>query len=86
MINEVDEDGSGTIDFEEFLVMMSKKVKLSDEEEDLKEAFKVFDRNGDGSISAIEFRHVMTNLGEKLTDEEGKQAKMSFLIQYSSEF
>jgi calmodulin len=72
MINEVDEDGSGTIDFEEFLVMMSKKVKLSDEEEDLKEAFKVFDRNGDGSISAIEFRHVMTNLGEKLTDEEGK--------------
>ena len=72
MINEVDEDGSGTSDFEEFLVMMSKKVKLSDEEEDLKEAFKVFDRNGDGSISAIEFRHVMTNLGEKLTDEEGK--------------
>ena len=79
MINEVDEDGSGTIDFEEFLVMMSKKVKLSDEEEDLKEAFKVFDRNGDGSISAIEFRHVMTNLGEKLTDEEGKKTKMSLV-------
>ena len=51
---------------------MSKKSKLTDEEEDLKEAFKVFDRNGDGSISAIEFRNVMTNLGEKLTDEEGK--------------
>lgn len=30
----------------------------------------MFDRNGDGFISASELRHVMTNLGEKLTDEE----------------
>ena len=34
------------------------------------EAFKVFDRDGNGLISAAELRHVMTNLGEKLTDEE----------------
>ena len=34
------------------------------------EAFKVFDRDGNGFISAAELRHVMTNLGEKLTDEE----------------
>ena len=27
MINEVDEDGNGTIEFDEFLVMMSKKVR-----------------------------------------------------------
>lgn len=30
----------------------------------------MFDRNGDGYISAPELRLVMTNLGEKLTDEE----------------
>jgi calmodulin len=30
----------------------------------------VFDKDGNGFISAIELRHVMTNLGEKLTDEE----------------
>merc|ERR1712187_1057217 len=30
----------------------------------------VFDRDGNGFISAAELRHVMTNLGEKLTDEE----------------
>ena len=29
-----------------------------------------FDRDGNGFISAAELRHVMTNLGEKLTDEE----------------
>ena len=31
---------------------------------------KVFDKNGDGYISASELRHVMTTLGEKLTDDE----------------
>lgn len=42
----------------------------SDSEEELREAFKVFDKDGNGFISAAELRHVMTNLGEKLTDEE----------------
>ncbi len=32
--------------------------------------FPVFDKDGNGTISAAELRHVMTNLGEKLTDEE----------------
>jgi calmodulin len=31
---------------------------------------QVFDKDGNGFISAAELRHVMTNLGEKLTDEE----------------
>ena len=70
MINEVDADGSGTIDFPEFLAMMAKKMKDNESEEEIKEAFKVFDKDGNGYISAAELRHVMTNLGEKLTDEE----------------
>ena len=70
MINEVDADGNGTIDFPEFLTMMARKMKDTDSEEELKEAFKVFDKDGNGFISAAELRHVMTNLGEKLTDEE----------------
>ena len=45
-------------------------VEKVDSEKELKEAFRVFDRNGDGSISAKDLRHIMTNLGEKLTDEE----------------
>lgn len=70
MINEVDADGNGTIDFPEFLSLMARKMKDTDTEEELIEAFKVFDRDGNGFISAAELRHVMTNLGEKLTDEE----------------
>ena len=70
MINEVDADGNGTIDFPEFLSLMARKMKDTDTEEELIEAFKVFDRDGNSFISAVELRHVMTNLGEKLTDEE----------------
>ena len=36
----------------------------------LRMPWQVFDKNGDGYISAIELRHVMTTLGERLTDEE----------------
>ncbi|KAG5626773.1 hypothetical protein H5410_011991 [Solanum commersonii] len=70
MINEVDADGNGTIDFPEFLNLMARKKKDTDSEEELKEAFRVFDKDQNGFISAAELRHVMTNLGEKLTDEE----------------
>nr|CAD7424476.1 unnamed protein product [Timema monikensis] len=70
MVNEVDQDGNGTIEFNEFLQMMSKKMKGADGEDELREAFRVFDKNNDGMISSMELRHVMTNLGEKLSDEE----------------
>merc|ERR1712110_425104 len=70
MINEVDADGNGTIDFPEFLSLMARKIKDTGTEEELREAFKVFDRDGNQLISAAELRQVMTTLGEKLTDEE----------------
>lgn len=50
--------------------MMARKMKDTDSEEEIREAFRVFDKDGNGFISAAELRHVMTNLGEKLTDEE----------------
>ncbi|GAA5877691.1 hypothetical protein JCM8547_003799 [Rhodosporidiobolus lusitaniae] len=70
MINEVDADGNGQIDFPEFLTMMARKMKDTDSEDEVREAFKVFDKDGNGFISAAELRHVMTNLGEKLSDNE----------------
>jgi calmodulin len=44
--------------------MMARKMKDTDSEEEIREAFKVFDKDGNGSISAAELRHVMTNVGE----------------------
>lgn len=40
MVNEWDQNGNGTIEFNEFLQMMSKKLQFSDGEDELKEAFK----------------------------------------------
>ena len=62
--------GNGVIEFPEFLTMMAKKVKDTESDEELRMAFQVFDKDQSGKISAAELRHVMTNLGEKLTDEE----------------
>jgi calmodulin len=42
--------GNGTIDFEEFLNMMAKKMKETDSEEELREAFRVFDKDGNGYL------------------------------------
>jgi len=70
MIREVDTNRNGKIDFSEFLSMMSKKMKNMDSDDTLKDAFRVFDKDGNGFITQSELRQVMLNLGEKLTDEE----------------
>ncbi|KAH9754007.1 calmodulin-like protein 11 [Citrus sinensis] len=54
MINEVDLDGNGTIEFLEFLKLMATKMKENEAQEELKEAFKVFDKDQDGYISPNE--------------------------------
>ena len=70
MINEVDANHNGVIDFPEFLSMMTRQMNSDEREEEIWEAFRVFDKDGNGLISAAELRLVMDSLGEKLTDEE----------------
>ena len=53
MIREVDIDGNGEIDFDEFLTMMAKKLKETDLEEDIREAFRVFDNKNTGYIKYL---------------------------------
>ncbi len=70
MINEVDEDGSGTIDFKEFLEMMAKKLNDIDIEAELSDSFRVFDIDGNGMISVTELRYLLTSHGPKISHEE----------------
>lgn len=67
MIAEVDKDNNEKIDFEEFVIMMLKKQEGKDE---LFEAFKAFDKNGDGQISHAELKEVMKSMGQDMSDAE----------------
>lgn len=71
MIGEIDQDGNGCISFNEFLYLMTKNVhEDGDIEEEIREAFRVFDREGHGFITVPDLTTVLTTLGDKLT--EGK--------------
>ena len=72
MVNEVDQDRNGTIDFSEFVTLMTRKMAESTDDPDaeMRDAFKMFDLDQNGTISPAEFGQVMATMGEKLTDQE----------------
>lgn len=55
-----DADAFPLADFAEFITLMARKMHDTDSEEEIREAFKVFDKNNDGHISAAELKHVMS--------------------------
>lgn len=60
----------GEFGFEDFVTVLTFRMRQADLEEDLQKAFKIFDRDGDGYITVKELRYLMTNLGERYTEEE----------------
>jgi calmodulin len=49
---------------------MSKQLSSRDTADEIREAFRVFDKDGNGFISVAELRHIMGNLGDKMPVEE----------------
>lgn len=49
------------------------KNRATDTAEDFIEGLRHFDKDGSGYISSAELRHLLTTLGEKLTDDEVEQ-------------
>ena len=70
MINEIDADGSGTIDFNEFLSLITRKMKDPAVESELMEAFKTFDKDGNGMMATSEFKKIIKDITNKLTDAD----------------
>merc|ERR1719170_2067 len=70
MISDIDKDGSGTIDFNEFLEMMTTKMSEKDSREEILKAFRLFDDDETGFITLKNLRRVAKEIGENMTDEE----------------
>ena len=64
MIVEVDTDGDGFIDLNEFVELNTKGVDFDEAMENLKDAFSVYDMDGNGVISADELHKMMRSLGD----------------------
>uniref|UniRef100_A0A1B6FCE6 EF-hand domain-containing protein n=2 Tax=Cuerna arida TaxID=1464854 RepID=A0A1B6FCE6_9HEMI len=75
MLHEVDIDGDGYFSFEEFVEIVSNMGATAErtadqEEKELRDAFRVFDKHNRGYISASDLRAVLQCLGEDLSEEE----------------
>ena len=60
----------GTIDFNDFLTLMTQKMSEKDSKEEILKAFRLFDDDTTGKISFKNLKRVAKELGENLTDEE----------------
>ena len=81
MVAKIDKDGSGQIEFDEFLDLLAMRfdfdqiVQEEVEDEDpekneLREAFNAFDEDGSGSVSTDELRKMLRKLGKSVTNDE----------------
>ena len=74
ILEEIDEDGSGEIEFEEFCQLCAKFLVEEPDEEtmkaELKEAFRVYDKDGAGFITTGQLREIIAELDPRLTSED----------------
>jgi len=85
LILEVDKDGNGEIDIEEFMLMMYRQVQgvQSNKESDVREAFLIFDTNKEGLITTDTLTAVLSSLGESPTNLGDLEELLSNLVQTS---
>jgi len=80
-IDEMDQNGDGKVDFEEYISIIEKydageNNVVDDTDDDIIKAFKVFDVQNKGYINAGEFKHILKHLGDednRFTDDEIRQ-------------
>lgn len=73
IISEVDADGSGEIEFEEFTTLAARFLVEEDAEavqKELKEAFRLYDKEGNGYITTSVLREILRELDDALTNDD----------------
>lgn len=73
IIDEVDADGSGELEFEEFVTLAARFLVEEDAEamqQELKEAFRLYDKEGNGYITTQVLREILKELDDNLTNDD----------------
>merc|ERR1712167_9726 len=70
MVKELDTDGSGEIEFKEFLEMMTATLSAKNSRADIEKVFKLFDTDRTGEISLENMKRVAAELGEDATPQD----------------
>ena len=69
MVNKID-DGSATLDFKDFCLVIKEKIMDMDTETHFKDTFRVFSKDEEGCIPAHEMKFVLQHLPGKVTYKE----------------
>ena len=73
MIKEVDLNSDGKIELDEFITLMSRNSPDTQTEDEVINAFRVFDKEGNGLIATAELKHIMMTIGDKMTEAEADE-------------
>ncbi|CAF2860314.1 unnamed protein product [Rotaria sp. Silwood2] len=70
LVNEMDTNGSGQIEFDEFCRVMAATYFKQYSQDELRAAFRQFDQDGSGYIQAEELEHIMQKMGRPYNKAE----------------
>jgi len=73
LLTKFDADGSGKLEFEEFCALVYTVANTVDKEtlkKDLRDAFRLFDKEGNGFISRATMKALLKEIANELTDAD----------------
>merc|ERR1719238_817373 len=73
MVSDLDSDGSGEIEFGEFLEVMCAKITDKNTLEEIDRVLKLFDKDGNGTLEADDLSRVCKELGEEMSEEDVRE-------------
>ena len=70
LVTDIKSKKNGVIDFKGFIDIMASRKNDVDTQLEIQEALKTFDKEGNGLLLVSEIKHILTNVGEKMSDDE----------------